>query len=73
MERTNAEHYWHGNISRIRIAMEKLQDAIDKHKKTECFEQMQIIEGSLSSLRSSIRENMDGPTDQPLKRREGDR
>ncbi|MBK9520637.1 MAG: hypothetical protein KBA96_11280 [Rhodocyclaceae bacterium] len=73
MERTNAEHYWHGNISRIRIAMEKLQDAIARHKKVECFEHMQVIDSSLASLRSSIRENMDGPADQPMKRRETDR
>lgn len=71
-ELTNAEHYWRGNISRIRITIEKLQMALDEKKKTECFELIQIIEGSLAALRSSIRENMDGPADEHIPKRRRD-
>lgn len=70
---TDAEHYWRGKISRIRVVTERLQAAIDEKKKTECFELMQIIDSSLAALRSSLRENMDGPADERiLKRRKGD-
>lgn len=71
---TNAEHYWRGKISRIRVATEKLQAAIDEQKKTECFELMQVIDGSLAALRASLRENMAGTAEQQiLKRRKDDR
>jgi hypothetical protein len=71
---TDAEYYWRGKISRIRINIEKLQAAIDEKKKAECFEVIQVIDSTLAALRSSLRENMDGPTDQRnLKRRKDDR
>jgi len=71
---TNAEYYWRGKVSRIRIHVEKLQAALDEKKKAECFELMQAIDSTLASLRSSVRENMDGPADeQNMKRRKDDR
>ena len=70
---TNAEHYWRGKISRIRVVTEKLHTAIDEKKKSDCFELMQEIDGCLAALRASLRENMDGPADQQiLKRRKDD-
>ena len=71
---TNAEHYWRGKISRIRVVTEKLLAAIDEKKKAECFELIQVIDSCLEALRHSFRENMDGPADQQiLKRRKDDR
>lgn len=73
-EMTDAEYYWRGQISRIRVVTEKLQAAVDEKKKAECFELIQVIDSSLAALRSSLRENMDGPADQRiLKRRSDDR
>lgn len=71
---TDEEYYWRGKISRIRVVTEKLQAAIDEKNKAECFELMLVIDSSLAALRSSLRENMDGPADQRiLKRRKDDR
>lgn len=72
-ELTDAEYYCRGKISRIRVHIEKLQAAIDEKKKAVCFEHIQIIDSTLAALRSSLRENMDGPADERiLKRRKDD-
>jgi hypothetical protein len=53
--------------------MEKLQLAIDEKKKVESFELMREADAAIAALRASVRENMDGPADNPeLKRRKTD-
>ncbi|MDQ1344305.1 MAG: hypothetical protein QG650_1025 [Patescibacteria group bacterium] len=55
----NARIYWRKQLSRVRVETEKLHDAIDQGERQRSFEIIQIMEGTLASLRASLRENMD--------------
>lgn len=54
----NAQQYWHQQLHRIKVETERLHAAIDQAERQKSFEIIQTIEGTLTRLRASLRENM---------------
>jgi hypothetical protein len=50
------------SIHHLRVELERLTDAIEAERRAESFRQIEAIEGTLRTLRASLRHNM--PDDQ---------
>lgn len=55
---SEAHHYWMTSIHHLRVELERLTDAVEAERRAECFRQIEAIEGTLRTLRASLRHNM---------------
>jgi hypothetical protein len=60
MSTSDAQQYWRTSIHHLRLEIERLIDAISAERRQDCFREIEAIEGTLRTLRASIRHNMGG-------------